>query len=230
MTEDPGGPPYDALVFDMDGTLVEYTTDECRREAAIAAFDAVGVAPTGDELASVAADSTENARGICRDRGVDPDAFYEAFDPLLAERQHEVVADGGKPPYDDALAALERLGIDGDGDGHPAAVLSNNYQSVVDRVLDRHFVGHFPVAYGVPTGPAGRQRRKPDTAYLEAILADIDASPGRTLVVGDGHSDVAVAARAGADSAHVERRGRHEGPVEPTHRIESLAALPSLLE
>lgn len=231
MTDPTPSGGYDALVFDMDGTLVEYTTDDLRREAAVTAFEAVGIDPSDDELRSVAAGSTENARGICRERGVEPDDFYEQFDPLLAERQHEVVEGGGKPPYDDALTALDRLGIDGDGpNGTLAAVLSNNYQSVVERTLDRHLPGHFPVAYGVPTGPAGRERRKPHAGYLRAVLADLDAAPDRTLVVGDGRSDVAVAAAVGVDCAHVERRGPHTGDEEPTHRIETLVSLPAIVD
>ncbi|PSQ38347.1 hypothetical protein BRD13_06650 [Halobacteriales archaeon SW_5_70_135] len=100
---------YAAVVFDMDGTLVEFTGRDLRRETAVEAFDEAGIALTDDELAAVVDGSTANARAVCRDRDVDPAAFYDPFDRLLAERQRAVVADGGKRPYDDALTALKEL-------------------------------------------------------------------------------------------------------------------------
>jgi phosphoglycolate phosphatase len=230
-TDDTGGEgtdtDYEAVVFDLDGTLVEYTGRDRRRAAAVETFDALGVDPTADELRSVAAGSTANARAVCRAHGADPAEFYERFDPLLADLQLDAIDDGGKRPYDDAVAALDRLRV-GDG-GPPAAVLSNNFQSVVDRVVERHFPGRFAVVTGVSPGPEGRERRKPDPRQLVSTLATLGSAPEGALVVGDGSSDVAVAARAGVDSVHVERAGPHEGADDPTYRVETLQALPALV-
>ncbi len=236
MTPRSGDGQYDALVFDMDGTLVEYTGYEFRRRAAVAAFDAVGIDPTEDELLRVAEDGTANAREVCADRGVAPADFYDAFDPLLADLQRDLVADGGKLPYDDALDALDRLGLHGSDtapDGGPAlraGVLSNNYQSVVESVVRRHFSDRFGATYGVPPGIAGRDQRKPATGRLERTIGDLGADRDRVLMVGDGADDVAVAAAAGVDSVHVRRRDRSlPDEADPTYSIADLSALSDIV-
>lgn len=230
MTDGPTTAGYDAVVFDMDGTLVEYTGHDHRRSAAVEAFDAVGIDPTDAELDVVAESSTANAREICDDRGVDPADFYARFDPALLDRQLALLEDGGKRPYPDAVDALDRLGI-GTDDGAPvAAVLSNNYQAVVEAVLDRHFPGRFHTAYGVDPGLEGRRYRKPDTRYLQQALDDLGVNPDRTVVVGDGASDVAVAAAAGMDSVHVRRHDtRPETATDPTHQTDGLTGLPAIV-
>ncbi len=218
---------YAAVVFDMDGTLVEYTGHDLRRAVARETFAAVGIDPTEAELRAVAEESTANARAVCETHGVDPAAFYERFDPALAERQRAVIDDGGKPPYDDARTALAAL------EDRPAAVavLSDNYQSVVDRVVDRHFPGRFAVARGVAPGVEGREHRKPDPTNLRRILAETDTPAERALVVGDSSRDVAVAARAGVDSVFVRRDGRRlDGGDDPTYQVDDLGALPGILD
>lgn len=217
MSDDGG---YAAVVFDMDGTLVEYTSHDLRRAVASETFAAVGIDPTEAELRAVAEESTANARDVCETHGVDPAAFYERFDPALADRQRTVVDDGGKPPYDDARTALSEI-----GDGVATAVLSDNYQSVVDRVVARHFPSQFAVARGVAPGLEGRQYRKPDPTNLQQTLAEMDVAAERALFVGDSPRDVAVAARADVDSAFVRRDGARADGHEPTHRLDDLGQL-----
>jgi len=227
MTDD-GARGYEAVVFDMDGTLVEYTAHGARREAAVEAFTAVGIDPTEAELRSVAEGSTANARAVCETHGVDPAAFYDRFDPALAEHQHAAVADGGKPVYGDARRALEDLAV---GAELPAAVLSDNYQSVVDRVVESRFPDRFVAAHGVEPGLDGRRWRKPDTRNLRSALEAMDVPARRALVVGDGTRDVAVAARAGVDSVFLRRAGTsYDGDHEPTHRIDDLDALAAIVD
>ncbi|PSQ37973.1 hypothetical protein BRD10_04550 [Halobacteriales archaeon SW_12_71_31] len=229
---------YAAVVFDMDGTLVEFTGRDLRHETAVEAFDEAGIAPTDDELAAVVDGSTANARAVCRDRGVDPAAFYDPFDRLLAERQRAVVADGGKRPYDDALRALEELTAPAArrerADGGPppvdVAVVSNNYQSVVDDVIERYFPDRFAVAYGTEPGEADRRRRKPDPHFLLRAVDDLGVDPAATLLVGDSADDVDAAAAAGVDVAHLRRdpdRGRSEPDPDaaPTYRVDGLDEL-----
>ncbi len=224
MTDD----GYAAVVFDMDGTLVEYTDHGLRRAVASETFAAVGIDPTEAELRSVAEETTANAREICEAHGVDPAAFYERFDPALAERQRALVDDGGKSPYDDARTALSGVGV---GDSVAGAVLSDNYQSVVDRVVERHFPGRFAVARGVAPGVEGRRQRKPDPTNLQRALTAIDAPAERALVVGDSSRDVAVAARAGVDSVFIRRNGRRlDGDHDPTYRVDDLGALAEIVD
>jgi hypothetical protein len=138
-----------------------------------------------------------------------------------------VVANGGKPVYEDARQALAELGV---GDVLPAAVLSDNFQSVVDRVVEERFSGRFVVAHGVEPGVEGRRRRKPDTGKLRAALDAVGVPRDRTLVVGDGTRDVAVADRAGVDSAFVHRDAAQVDDYDPTYRLDDLEALVGIVD
>lgn len=221
------GGGYGALVFDMDGTLVEYTAHGARRELAVEAFDAVGVDPTTAELRSVAEGSTANAREVCEAHGADPAAFYERFDPDLAAHQRSAVDDGAKSAYEDARRALDALGV---GERLPAAVLSDNFQSVVDRVVEERFPDRFAAAHGVAPGVEGRRRRKPDTRNLERALDAMGVPADRALVVGDGTRDVAVADRAGIDSAFLRREDSGVDGHDPTYRLDDLGELVGIVE
>ncbi|PSQ38348.1 hypothetical protein BRD13_06655 [Halobacteriales archaeon SW_5_70_135] len=113
-----------------------------------------------------------------------------------------------------------------------AAVVSNNYQSVVDDVVERYFPDRFAVAYGTEPGEAGRHRRKPDPHFLLRAVDDLGVDPAATLLVGDSADDVDAAAAAGVDIdvAYLRRdpdRGRSEPDpgAAPTYRVDGLDEL-----
>ncbi|PSQ56649.1 hypothetical protein BRD18_08440 [Halobacteriales archaeon SW_7_71_33] len=111
-----------------------------------------------------------------------------------------------------------------------APALSNNYQSVVDDVVERHFPDRFAVAYGTEPGETGRRRRKPDPHFLMRAVDDLGVDPAATLLVGDSADDVDAAAAAGVDVAYLRRdpdRGRSEPDTDaaPTYRVDGLDEL-----
>ncbi len=72
--------------------------------------------------------------------------------------------------------------------------------------------------------------KKPDPHFLERALADLEADSA--LYVGDSEHDVIAAHRAGIDSAFVRRRHCRDDElsVTPTYDIETLSALPAIVD
>lgn len=218
---------YDAVVFDMDGVLVE-PTEGVVADAIYTAFEACGVAdPPPEHVESLVAGTTvEEIRTVCAAHGIDPATFWHTRDSAASRAQVRAIRAGGKSPYDDVavLDGLEDLGV-------PMGIVSSNQQATVEFVLGHHGLAeYFGVAYGRAPCLEDVRRRKPHPHFIERTLADLGVE--RALFVGDSPSDVRAANRAGLDSLFVRRAHRTDLtlPVEPTYEVESLWPLPELVD
>ena len=173
---------YDALVYDLDGTLVRLDVD------------------WGEVAEEVAA--------VLRPRGIDTDGSL--WDLLQrAERAgerhrravEEVIADheraGARSA--DRLALAEELPT-----GVPTGVCSLNCEAACRIALELHGLdGHVDAVVGRDTV----EGHKPDPEPLLAAVDAIGADPRTTLFVGDSDSDRVAAERAGvAFQAVADRR------------------------
>lgn len=215
---------YDAVVFDMDGVLVEPSDLDALAGAARAAFDAAGVAdPPAEHVESMVVGVTvERLRAVCRAHDLDPATFWRTRDATAARTQVRAALDGGKRPYDD-VDALADLDV-------PLAVVSSNQQATVDFLLAHYgLAGHFEVAYGRTPTVEDLRRKKPDPHFPERATAALDAD--RALFVGDSESDVRAAHAAGLDAAFVRRPHRADVDLTatPDHEVTSLATLVDLV-
>jgi HAD superfamily hydrolase (TIGR01549 family) len=218
-------PDYDTLLFDNDGVLVEPPAFETQSAAIREAFQSVGIeTPDPDHIAEVCSGVTvEVLNEIGEVYGVDPETLWDAREHYDERSQFEQFEAGARQPYDDVdvLADL----------AHPCGVVSNNHHSTVAFVLDHFGLDtHFETHYGRPKTIESLRRKKPNTHYLDRALEDLGGDTA--LYVGDSESDVLGAENAGMDSAFVRRDHSRDVDlsVEPTHEIETLAALPKLLD
>jgi phosphoglycolate phosphatase len=209
--------PYDAVLFDNDGVLVEPPAPATQAAAIEAAFESVGVDdvdPTHvDALRhGVTVDALHDIAGAY---DLDPATLWAAREQFDEDSQVEAFHAGDRTTYDDIDAVGQIAG--------PRGVVSNNHHSTVAFVLD-HFDlgGWFDTHYGRPMTVGSLELKKPDTHYLDRALADLDAASA--LYVGDSASDVVAAARAGMDSVFVRREHRPTVPdgVAPTHVVDGL--------
>lgn len=215
---------YEAVVFDMDGVLVEFA-EEAVYDAVRTAFAECGVEdpPAEHVEATTAGVTVSELRSVCAPHDLDPETFWRTRDAAAARAQIRAARAGDKQPYDDvtALGDLDR----------PMAVVSSNQQATVDFVLEHHGLAErFEVAYGRAPTLEDLRRKKPEPYFLERVLDDLGVD--RALFVGDSPSDVQAARRAGLDSAFVRRphRADMDPSIEPTHEIESLWRLPELAD
>jgi phosphoglycolate phosphatase len=168
----------DAVVYDLDGTLVRLAVDWAALEA--------------------------DMEAVLRDAGVEPDGFgaWELLD--AAERAgvgSEVEAlvaaaerDGARDSTRLALADELPEG------GLPVGVCSLNCEAACRIALETHgLAGAVEYVVGRDSIP----ERKPAPEPLLAVVEALGASPERTLFVGDSASDRTTAERAGTRFAPV---------------------------
>jgi putative hydrolase of the HAD superfamily len=218
---------FDAVLFDLDGTLIRRTQDV--EGAYERAFDRVGVAPFGepaalwqsldgppdpdDEVGYLGAGFARLAAQHGR-RDVDPLALAEAFVGAVDNTQVAY-----EPGATAALTAARSAGAAGVITNGPERRQAEKVEAVslAERVETVVYAGDLP-------------RRKPHVGPFERALADLDASAERALYVGDSLAyDVAGAHNAGLQSAWLDD-GDGPGDYTPEFVIESLADLPALLE
>ncbi|MFA9503169.1 HAD family hydrolase [Natrinema sp. H-ect1] len=216
---------YDAVLFDSDGVLVEPPASETQLEATQAAFREAGVDDVApDHLDDIVSGVTvEVLHEICAEYDLEPTTFWEARERHDERSQFAAFRDGTRDRYDD-VATIADLPQD-------RGVVSNNHHSTIEFVLDAFDLDSlFETYYGRPKTIESLQVKKPDPHFLERALADLEADSA--LYVGDSEHDVIAAHRAGIDSAFVRRRHCRDDElsVTPTYDIETLSALPAIVD
>lgn len=213
--------PIRAVVFDLDGTLVDST-----RDIAVATnhvLEASGRAPLAeDEIRSYVGDG---ARSLLA-RAARLEESAEELGPLLAEFLDFYTAHAvdHTQPLPGVLGALERLSV-----GLPLAVCTNKPRRTTEAVLRALALDRFFGA--VSCGDDGGEK-KPAPAPLYKLASELGVPAESLVMVGDGAQDVLSGRAAGARTVGV--RGGIQAPermlaARPDAVIDSLAELPDLL-
>jgi putative hydrolase of the HAD superfamily len=217
-----------AVVFDLDGTLLDHTGATLGGLAAL--LETLGVADrTPDDVSDHwsqledehfeawrAGRVTFEEQRRARLRGFLPSVGREVVERDL-DAQFAAYLDGyeaGWTAYDDAAAALARVRAA----GCAVAVLTNGQQAQQSAKLAA--IGLLgacgPVLASSSIGAA-----KPDGQAYAAACAAVGVDPSAALMVGDDlANDVLGARAAGMRALHLDRSGTH--PVPERHRIRSL--------
>lgn len=179
-----------AVVFDLDGTLVETAPDLHAVLAALLEAEGLRVPPL-DAVRDMIGDGAKMLiRRAHEWQGSDLeadrlDALYERFlERYTAEPARFSV------PYEgvtDALRRLRELGF-------RLGVCTNKPQAPSERLLEA--VGLAPWL-DVVTGGDVLPVRKPDPGHLEATLTALGVEPTRAVMVGDSRNDLLVARALG---------------------------------
>jgi phosphoglycolate phosphatase len=180
--------PFDAVVFDLDGTLVDTAADlQAHVNAVLGELDRPALKledvrlMVGDGARTLIRRGLEASGGI--PQGVDLDRLYRRFlesytaDPARRSAVHEGVA-----AVLGALAARAvRLGV-----------CTNKAQAPSERLLAALGLDRF---FQAIVGGDAVPAKKPDAGHLAAVLERLGAAPARAAMVGDSAHDV-LAARA----------------------------------
>jgi phosphoglycolate phosphatase len=182
--------PFDAVVFDLDGTLVDTAPDlHAHLNALLAELGRPGLA-----LAEIRPMIGDGARALLQrglaasgglPAGADLDALFREF---LSRYTAQPVRFGRV--YEGVVAVLDALAAAGVRLG----VCTNKAQAPSDRVLAAlGLERYFPVVIGGDRLTV----RKPDPGHLRAVLERLGAPPARAVMVGDSATDLATARAAG---------------------------------
>jgi phosphoglycolate phosphatase len=181
------------LVFDLDGTLVDSSRDIAA--ATNAALRRLAPGASEIPLEAILSFVGEGAR-ILVERSLRHAGLRVSADealPVYIECYAERLLDTTHL-YPGVAEALDTLA------GPTLAVLTNKPGDFSRRILEGLGVaGRFARVLGAGDVPS----RKPDPAGLLRLMADTEAVPGETWMIGDSATDVAVARAAGVRAAGV---------------------------
>ena len=166
---------HDAVVYDLDGTLVDLAVDW-------------GVV-------------TRDVAAVLREHEVEPDtASLWGMLELSETTGHRDAVEATIAEYERAGAReSRRLGL-ADGLPHhvPVGVCSLNAETACRLALDVHEIES---AVGPVVGRDSVGSEKPDPEGLLSVVDDLDAAPEATVFVGDSKRDAETARRAGTEFA-----------------------------
>ena len=182
--------PDHAVVFDLDGTLIDSAPDIHAAINRVMAED--GLSPL--DLARVTSFIGNGVAKLV-------DRAYRRQGVRLSERDLTVIVKRFTKTYAadcatltrpfpgviDGVAALKRLGI-------PLGICTNKPHGLSERILDALGLAPF---FDVVIGGDSCARRKPDPEPLLACANILGASPARTYYIGDSETDVQTARAAG---------------------------------
>ena len=213
-----------AIVFDLDGTLVDSAPDI--RLAINAAFAPLGVAPFDVETvkgfigggAAMAIARASASVGLTLGPS-ETAAALERFYPVYAE-----ASGAGRGLFPGAIELLERL----HASGLPLGLCTNKAQPITDIALKA--LGIRPY-FSAVVGARDELPKKPDPTMLLTVLDGLGVSPAHALMVGDSGADIGSAKAAGCHSVAI-RHGYSRQPVEELGAsavIATLAELPAAI-
>ncbi len=183
---------YQAVLFDLDGTLLNTLQDLA--DATNAALAAFGLpVRTVDEVRRFVG----NGVRLLMERAVPGGAQHPQFEEILAYFKEYYAAHCrvNTAPYPGVLPMLETL----QAAGVPVAVISNKFDGAVKQLAAAYFGPR--VALAVGEKPGVRKKPAPD-AVLHA-LDQLGVAPQRAVYIGDSDVDVATARNAGTDGIAV---------------------------
>lgn len=211
-----------ALIFDLDGTLVDSLggiTAALNAALAAAGFPTVGP----DRVRTIVGDGP---RMLCL-RALGPAGRDEAVvDRVLREFRERYAADPLRDTrlYPGVTAALARLAP------RPVGVCTNKGRRLADLLMEGLGLAAYVAAL---VAEDDLPWRKPDPRPLLALAERLGPPPAATLVVGDGLQDLRAARAAGMPCCAV--LGGYTDPASlraetPDLSIESVAELPDRLD
>ena len=179
---------YDAVIFDLDGTLLDTLQDLAN--SANWALERQGLGPHSlDDIRSFVGNGVRSLMAKALPGGEGYPRFEEAFADF---RSHyaEHCRDCTRP-YPHIMELVENLSVK----GYMLAVVSNKSDAEVKRLCEEHFGALIPVAVGERAGI----RRKPAPDSVLHTLEELGIEKSRAVYVGDSEVDIETAGRTGVD-------------------------------
>jgi phosphoglycolate phosphatase len=183
-------PPFDAIVFDLDGTLVDTAPDlHAHLDALLAELGRPGL--DLEEIRPLIGDGARALlrRGLEVSGGVPPEVDLDRQFATFLERYTAAPARWGRP-YAGVVMALEKL----TAAGCRLGLCTNKPQAPTDRLLAAYDLQRY---FGAAIGGDALAVKKPDGRHALAVLDQLGVGAQGAVMVGDSANDVLAAHAAG---------------------------------
>ena len=183
---------YDAVIFDLDGTLLD-TLDDLTDGVNHALADFGYPLADREQIRSRLGYGSGYLIAQSVPGGRENPDYQAVFDDYLDfYREHSSVKTAPYPGLMELLARLKGLGV-------RCAIVSNKPDSAARILGERWFAGLVETTVGERAGI----RRKPAPDSLLEVMRQLVAERARTVYVGDSEVDIETAAAAGVDCISV---------------------------
>ena len=191
------------FLFDLDGTLIDSRADLAAATNAMRALHGLPALP----LEKVASFVGDGVRVLARRalEGADVDGDLAAREISAAYAEHLTDRTTAYPGVDAGLRALRAA-------GHDLALVTNKPGLHARRLLD-HF-GWTPL-FAAILGGGDTPELKPSPLPLRTAMQRTGHAPATTWMVGDHHTDLEAARRAGVKSIYLQSGIGHPGAETP---------------
>ena len=191
------------FMFDLDGTLIDSRADLAAATNRMRALH--GLAPLSlDKVSSYVGDGVR-VLALRALEGADVDADLAAREISAAYAADLTGRTAAYPGVDAGLRALRAA-------GHDLALVTNKPAPHARRLMD-HF-GWTPL-FAVLLGGGDTPELKPSPVPLREAMCRTGHSPADSWMVGDHHTDLEAARRAGVKSIYLESGFGHPGAERP---------------
>ena len=217
--------PDAALLFDLDGTLVDTAPDIIGALNLVLREEDIKPYHLDDARPLIGRGAMELLRRGFALAGHPLAPAEEA--PLLDRmlKHYEAHIDAFSRPFDGMTEALDVL----EAAGARLAVCTNKHTYLAVELLKKlGLYARFGSVRGADSGPP----KKPDAAHLRACVADMDGDMKKCLMIGDSETDLLTARNAGVP-AILFSFGYSEGPVRdltPDALLDHYRDLPAAVE
>jgi phosphoglycolate phosphatase len=210
-----------ALIFDLDGTLIDSERDLVDASNAMLRELARAELPP----ATISSYIGHGARSLCASAlgpGATAAQLAQALQIFLGHYEaHKLDYTRAYPGVCAALESFSQANI-------PMAVLTNKPTQISEQILQGlGLTRHFSAVYGGDSFAA----KKPDPAGVHKILEQFSVAPSDTLFIGDSEVDVQTARNAGTIAVTVNHGfGQHNRAAHPADLyVDGLSELVPLL-
>ncbi len=188
--------PCPALVFDLDGTLVDTAPDLTAATSAVLTANGRR-AVSLDEVRDMVGHGARKLilRGFERTGAAIDEAEANTFFDDFLRHYRSAIAQKSRP-YPGIIALLDKAR----SQGLALAVCTNKLESLSRQLLDELNLSDY---FGAVIGPDTLGIAKPDPAPLMAALERIGSAPDRAVMIGDSATDINTAKAAGVVSVAV---------------------------
>lgn len=193
---------YDAVIFDLDGTLLQSTSSDLSwmEEAVVNALTERGFEVPEEGLMNLAGvRGDEKFSEACKEIGADPDVLWPVVERERMKGKKKLIESGDLELKEGAEEVLEFL----HSRDVKASIISNSPDLTVGLVVEEFGLKKYLHYFRGITTFEDLSRRKPDPVHIDYALAELHCE--NPVYVGDSENDDVAARNEGIEDVILGR-------------------------